>query len=140
SVAAPTQQWHEARERLGLAARGVTYLGWLRRDELRDEFARHEVLAVPSVELEAFCLTAVEAQAAGLPVVYRAVDGLSDVLGDSAMPVDLHDPAALAKAASSLQSGALLNELRDRGRANAARYRLSATAIAITALGRRVAA
>ncbi|MEY9855095.1 glycosyltransferase involved in cell wall biosynthesis [Catenulispora sp. GAS73] len=140
SVAAPTEQWHQARYRLGHVTETVDYLGWFRRDELWSEFTRHDVLAVPSVELEAFCLTAVEAQAAGLPVVYRPVDGLSDVLGDSAMPVDLYDPAALAKAAYLLRSEALRDELRERGRTNAGRFRLSATAAAITALGRRVVA
>lgn len=140
SVAAPAEQWDQARFRLGPATNDVDYLGWFQRDELWREFARHDVLAVPSLELEAFCLTAVEAQAAGLPVIYRAVDGLSDVLGDSAVPVDLHDAAALARAADLLRSEALRDELRERGRANAARFRLSATVDALTALGRRVAA
>lgn len=140
SVAAPTSEWKQACQRLGRAVRGVNYLGWLRREELRREFSRHDVLVVPSLNLEAFCLTAIEAQAARLPVVYRAIDGLSDALGDSAMPTDLYDSAALAKTFDLLRSGALRNELSERGCVNVGRFRLSMTAAAVSSLSRRVVA
>lgn len=66
----------------------VRYLGWLSRPDLWAAFAEHDLLVIPSAKLEAFGLVAVEAQACGLPVAYQAVPGLTDALGDSALPLD----------------------------------------------------
>ncbi|MGH3824347.1 MAG: glycosyltransferase [Pseudonocardiaceae bacterium] len=73
----------------------MEYLGWLPRPRLREAFADHDLLVVPSTILEAFGLVAIEAQARGLPVVHQPIPGLQEVLAGSALPVDLADPTAL---------------------------------------------
>lgn len=70
------------------AADNIRYLGWLPRRALWREFAHHDVLAVRFTTLEAFGLVAVEAQAAGLPVLHKDVPGLAETLNDTALPVD----------------------------------------------------
>ncbi|MFJ5265694.1 glycosyltransferase family 4 protein [Streptomyces sp. NPDC088387] len=115
---------------LGPALSGrLTALGWLPRAELWRTFAAHDALVMPSTRLEAFGLVAVEAQACGLPVLYQPVPGLSQALGDSALPVDLHDAKELGAALAELRADpTILTQLRAAGRRNAARYPLSRTA------------
>ncbi|MGC4808464.1 glycosyltransferase family 4 protein [Micromonospora sp. DT233] len=114
---------------------GVRYLGWLTRPALWQEFARHDLLIVPSVKLEAFGLVAVEAQACGLPVAFQAVPGLSEVLLDSGFRVDFSDAGRVAVLVEKLRANpALLAETREAGRANSARFPLSATASALRKL------
>ena len=109
-------------------AMAVSYLGYLPRDHLWERFAHYDVLAVPSTVAEAFCLTAIEAQACGLPVLYQPVPGLVEVLGDSALPVDFADRAAFTATIKELSNNReQLRMLRARGAANAKRYPLSTT-------------
>lgn len=119
----------------------VNYLGYLPREQLWRRFAHYDVLAVPSTTAEAFCLTAIEAQACGLPVLYQPVPGLTEVLGESGLPVDFTDPLAFTATVTNLAAGRTrLRELAVRGRANAARFPLSATITALAALSRTVTA
>jgi len=123
-------------QRAGLPAR---YLGWLRCPELWQAFAEHDALLLPSTTLEAMGLVALEAQACGLPVVYQPVPGLRDALGTSAMPTDFTQPVQLARDLDKLKSSPSLSDALARaGRANAARYPLSATAVALSDLGRQL--
>ncbi|MEV6524581.1 glycosyltransferase family 4 protein [Longispora sp. NPDC051575] len=138
SVAAPLHEYAELSTRCDLTA--ARYLGWFARPALWREFARQDLLIVPSVTLEAFGLVAVEAQACGLPVAYQAVPGLSEVLSDSALSVDFHSPGALAALVGRLRASPnLLDELREAGRANSARFPLSATAKALNDLSANLA-
>jgi glycosyltransferase involved in cell wall biosynthesis len=141
AVAAPQAEFAALRAAApDSAARVHTYLGWLDRPALWRAFAAHDLLVVPSVRLEAFGLVAVEAQACGLPVLYRRVPGLSEVLGDSAASYAA-DPAGrpLAEAVARLrEDAAALEEFRALGLANAARYPLSQTAKSLTALSEDV--
>lgn len=133
SVAAPAVEY--ARLAGGSDLSEVRYLGWRTRPELWREFARHDLLIVPSLTLEAFGLVAVEAQACGLPVAFHAVPGLSEVLRDSALRVDfraVNDVVALVERVRACP--ALLDEVREAGRANSARFPLSATASALREL------
>ncbi len=136
SIAAPAVQFHALTpllRRLGVHSR---YLGWLTRPQLWQAFAEHDVLAVPSTTLEAMGLVALEAQACGLPVLYKPVPGLREVLADSALATDLADPVALARDLTRLRTEpGLITALRDAGLRNAARYPLSATAAALNTLG-----
>lgn len=119
----------------------VRYLGWLARPRLWREFGRHDLLIVPSVTLEAFCLVAVEAQACGLPVAFHAVPGLSEVLLDSALRVDFRAVSDVAALVARLRAcPALLDEVSETGRANSARFPLSATAAALCELSAGLAA
>ncbi|MEZ0075602.1 glycosyltransferase family 4 protein [Planotetraspora sp. GP83] len=138
SVAAPPAEYRRLDEESGLA--GVRYLGWLSRPDLWRAFAEHDLLIVPSTRLEAFGLVAVEAQACGLPVLYQPVPGLLEVLGDSAIPVDLAaGPHAIAEAVSWLRKDpAALDDVRAAGYRNAARFPLSRTAKELQALSEQI--
>jgi glycosyltransferase involved in cell wall biosynthesis len=74
----------------------VSFLGW--QADLLSCFARWDVFVQPSLE-EAFGLAALEAMAAGLPVVATAVGGLLELIEDgrTGWLVPPADPQALAK-------------------------------------------
>lgn len=108
--------------RLGVLDR-VTFTPFVERSRLWDMFGRFWALVVSSREIEGFGLVAVEAQAAGLPVVYSATPGISEVLGDSALAFEPGSPASLAAAVSRLRlDPSLRAALREAGRANSARF------------------
>lgn len=138
SVAAPPEQYASH----ALLRHGCrhTYLGWLLRARLWQEFADHDLLIVPSSILEAFGLVALEAQACGLPVLYQPVPGLTEVLGDSALSAQLTTPSTLTQILKDLQADpTILDDLRAAGRRNAARFPLSATAAALKDLTAQIA-
>jgi glycosyltransferase involved in cell wall biosynthesis len=137
AVAAPPGQYAELSAQLDPGhTSGLQFLGWLDRPALWHEFTQHDVLVVPSNRLEAFGLVAIEAQACGLPVLYRRVPGLAEVLGDSAACYDPDEsPDALPRALVSLRADpSALADLRRAGHRNALRYPLSGTANALRAL------
>lgn len=65
-------------DRLGLTGK-VDFLGW--RADLRPIFRTWDVFAMPTLD-EGFGLAALEAMAAGLPVVANAVGGLPEIVED----------------------------------------------------------
>ncbi|MFB7643082.1 glycosyltransferase family 4 protein [Streptomyces sp. NPDC059095] len=139
SIAAPRAQFHALAPLLQRAGVRARYLGWLRRQQLWKTFAEHDALVMPSRTLEAMGLVALEAQACGLPVLYQPVPGLNEVLAASGVATDFAHSAALARDLDRLRTTpGLLPALRQAGYANAARYPLSATAQALTDLGRRL--
>ena len=94
---------------------------------------------MPSTTLEAMGLVALEAQACGLPVLYQPVPGLNETLGGTGLATDFTNPRALSRDLDRLRNTTgLLGALRSAGRANAARYPLSATAAALADLGERI--
>lgn len=119
----------EAALRSALAgAERVRWLGF--RDDAPSVIAALDLLVVPSLT-EAFGLVAVEAMAAGVPVVASAVEGLAEVVEDGRMGVLVPpgDPAALAAAIARLASDAgARREMGEAGRRAAARYSLEAMA------------
>lgn len=139
SVAAPEEEFAILSDRVDLSA--IRYLGWLARESLWEEFAEHDLLVVPSTKLEAFGLVAVEAQACGLPVAYQPVPGLKEVLGDSAISIDFGEPRGFFLCLRALyESEELLEETRQAGLVNSARFPLSKTARLLNELSREVAA
>ncbi|MFB6577104.1 glycosyltransferase family 4 protein [Streptomyces sp. NPDC056402] len=139
SVAAPRSQFQDLVPVIRQHGVHVRYLGWFRRQQLWKVFADHDVLAVPSTTLEAMGLVALEAQACGLPVLYQPVPGLTEALAGTGMATDFATPATAAHDLNRLRTTpGLLELLRAAGRTNAARFPLSATASAITDLGRRL--
>nr|WP_202500248.1 glycosyltransferase family 4 protein [Streptomyces sp. SID5476] len=139
SMAAPQAQFHVLTPLLQRAGVRARYLGWLRRPQLWKTFTEHDLLVMPSTTLEAMGLVALEAQACGVPVLYQPVPGLSEALAASGVATDFTNPAALARDLDRLRTTpGLIPALRQAGYANAARYPLSATAQALTDLGRRL--
>jgi glycosyltransferase involved in cell wall biosynthesis len=109
------------REALEAAAAeaGVRLLGW-RPDAGRD-IAAFDVLVLPS-RYEGLSLTAIEALAAGVPIVASDVPGLREAVGESGVLVPPEDPAALAAAvAGLLRDESRRRALADAGQARAAR-------------------
>jgi len=139
SMAAPVAEYRALARARDLSA--VRYLGWLSRPQLWQAFGAHDALVVPSTRLEAFGLVAIEAQACGLPVLYRKVRGLAEVLGDSALAVDFAaDPRAAAAVVTGLRDDrSALADLRRAGHRNAARFPLSRTARELHALSTQLA-
>jgi glycosyltransferase involved in cell wall biosynthesis len=139
SVAAPRSDYQRMApvlRRLRIRAR---YAGWLRRPELWRRFADYDALLVPAGFPDGASLAALEAQACGLPVVYQSSAGLAEVLGTTALPSDYTEPYRLAHDLRRLRnSPALLSALRAAGRANAARFPISATGTSLQALGKQL--
>ncbi|MFF6954942.1 glycosyltransferase [Streptomyces sp. NPDC008317] len=136
SVAAPPSQFSALAPLLHELGVHVTYLGWLRRPQLWTTFRGYDALVMPSSTLEAMGLVALEAQACGLPVIYQPVLGLNESLAASGLTTDFTNPTALARDINRLRTTpGMVDALREAGYANAARYPLSTTASALTALG-----
>lgn len=139
SIAAPPAQFQALAPLLHRLGVHVRYLGWLRRPQLWRAFADHDVLVMPSTTFEAMGLVALEAQACGLPVLYQPVPGLTETLASTGMATDFGSPAILTRDLTRLRTTpGLLDALRTAGRANATHYPLSATATALTDLGKQL--
>ena len=81
--------------RLGVADR-VTFKGWVSHDELSDIARRSSIQLVPS-RYEPFGIVALEAIAAGCPVVGSDTGGLPEAVGRCGILVPPDDPEALAR-------------------------------------------
>jgi glycosyltransferase involved in cell wall biosynthesis len=76
----------------------VTFTGYLpRREDVYGVLKQATVAAFPSL-YEGFCVAAVEAMAAGLPVVASDIDVLREVVGDPGVFVEPENAGALADA------------------------------------------
>lgn len=85
---------------LGLQGK-VTLTGWQSSDALRELYEGASLFVMPSRK-EAFCIAALEARAAGLPVVAFAGTGIADFIRDSENGMLVHDDATLAEALAAL--------------------------------------
>jgi glycosyltransferase involved in cell wall biosynthesis len=84
--------------RAAQSSRGrIEYLGALDREALNREYARAAVVLMPS-RFEGLGMVALEAQAAGTPVVGFDVDGLRDAVGVGGVLVPAGDMAAMREA------------------------------------------
>ena len=83
-----------ARQLLGDA---VTVAGYVSTADLAAELSRAHVLAFPSL-FEGFGIPALEAMAAGVPVVVSDRTSLPEVVGDAGLLVPAEDPEAWADA------------------------------------------
>ena len=100
----------------------VTFLGPRHHDELPWVYSAADVVLMPS-RSEAFGLTALEAQACGVPVIAARVGGLPEVLGEGAGGVLIpgHDPARYAEAILGLLGGSPVPYATRRGQRRAVR-------------------
>jgi hypothetical protein len=98
------------------------YVGWLSQEELPRQLRAADVLVMPTVAQEALGRTAVEAMAAGRPVVASRIGGLPATVLDGATGLlcEPGDPADLAAKIEALLDD---DDLRERlGRAGRRRF------------------
>jgi len=97
------------------------------------------VLAYPSLD-EGFGFPALEAMAAGVPVVAANAGSLPEICGDAALLVNPRNPAAMAGALLRVLSDlALRQELTARGRQQVERFSVARSAKGMDALYRSLA-
>jgi glycosyltransferase involved in cell wall biosynthesis len=115
------QEWLERLETSPLQGR-VSHLGYVDPAAKRDLYTGAIALLIPSL-FEGFGLTALEAMAAGVPVIASNRGALPEVLGDAAVYVEAEDAASIAQAMHSVWTDAALAEnLAAAGRARAAAF------------------
>ena len=113
--------------RAPLAGR-VTHRGYVSDEERRALYRDAAALVVPSFH-EGFGLTALEAMAAGVPVVAANRGSLPELAGHAALLVDPEDVTAMSRAiVTAATDGAARRLLVDAGRARAAQYSWSHSA------------
>lgn len=104
----------------------VKFIPQINRVDLWSRFSHYDAILIPSRELEAFSLTAIEAQAHGLPVIYGNGGGIVDVVGKSGIQIHDNNPRTLAKILDRVaENPKLLQEYRKLGFNNAKQYKLS---------------
>jgi len=100
-------------EELGIADR-LRWLPTLSEPELVTVVQAARALLQPSL-VEGFGIPALEAMAAGCPVIASDTPALVEVLGGAGLHAAVGDAAGLASAMNKLRSGSLREELRARG-------------------------
>jgi len=90
-------------------AGSVIWRGWVR--DKREIFRDLDIVAIPS-RSEGFCLTAIEAGAAGLPVVASRIPGLTEIVvdGETGLLCQADDESEFASALLKLISDAALRK------------------------------
>jgi glycosyltransferase involved in cell wall biosynthesis len=101
----------------------IEWLGRVSDEELASLFSRADVLLIPS-EHEGFCVPAVEAMAAGVPVVASRRAALPETIGDAGIVLDEpDDPMEVAAMLhEAITNETLRKELIRRGRERAKRF------------------
>ncbi len=113
----------------------VQFYDQIARHELLDTFSQYDCILIPSRYLEAFSLTAIEAQASGLVVIYGKGGGIQNVLGDSAICINDNLPDTLARIIENIdRERAILLQYREKGYENAKKYQLAQQVSALLTL------
>ena len=106
----------------------VTLMQQLSREDLMRAFSNYDVIVFPSRELEAFCLTVIEAQANGLPVIFNPGGGITETVGDSGIRLLACTAQDIALALEEVyEDPQILEDLRIKGYLNAEYYRMSSS-------------
>lgn len=124
-------------DRLGLNAR-IRQRSRVSMRELICAYQAADVLLLPST-YEGFGMPALEAMAAGTPVVVANIGAFREIVGDAGLLVPPTDPVHQAEVVASLLEDAHLKaRLIERGRARAARFSWMETARKTLAVYRRL--
>ena len=118
---------------LGIRER-VVFAGFV--SDVPEVTAGFDVKAIPSIH-EGFSFVAVEAMAAGVPIVASRTGGLAEIIrdGDNGLLVEQGDPAALgASLVRVLREPALARKLAESGRRAAEQYSIERYAERMTGL------
>jgi glycosyltransferase involved in cell wall biosynthesis len=113
----------------GVAAR-ITFAGFVSDDDLVDAIKSSDMVAVPS-RFEPFGIIALEAMAAGVPIVVSRVGGLAEIVEDDVdgLEVDPNSPYSIARATIRLLSDpALASRLAARAREKVKSYNWKSSA------------
>jgi len=114
-------------EQLGIAG-DTRFLGWVGEADMEGLYAQARAFVFPSL-YEGFGLPVLEAMGRGVAVACSENSALAEVAGDAALLFGAEDPRAIAAALRRVLSDReLAASLRERGRAQAARFTWSATA------------
>jgi len=106
----------------------VKFIPFQKRDKLWKYFKNFDTLIVSTKIIEAFCLTAVEAQAYGLPVIYSNIGGTKDVIGRSGIMFQGGNYKDLADKINELMFNfSLLDKYSEFSIENAKKYKISKT-------------
>ncbi len=117
----------------------IRWEGYAEDGDLVEAYRRASVMVLPS-RYEGFGLTVLEAMACGTPVVCSRAASLPEVAGDAALYIDPDSPARIAEAVCRLlDDPALHRHHREKGLAQAARFRWRDTAQATLNAYRRAA-
>lgn len=106
----------------------ISFVDFLPRQELWKKFGEFDAIVVSTKKIEAFCLTAVEAQAYGLPAIYSRTNGLLEVVGDSGISFEAQNEKGLAKDINKLVLNEdILKKYSILGKENSQRFKISKT-------------
>jgi glycosyltransferase involved in cell wall biosynthesis len=106
----------------------VDYLGYVTPERRVELFRGARFVLMPSLE-EGFGLPALEAMAAGVPVIASHRGSIPEVVGDAGILIDPADPSALTAAlVGALNDPVLWHNLRERGMTRAAQFTWEQTA------------
>jgi len=104
----------------------VSFKNQVPRDTLIKMFNEYDLIVFPSVAVEAFSLTTIEAQATGLPVVYARAGGISNAVGDSGLIIEPNTPQELANVFDNIfRNPSLLRQYQLKGYKNAIHFKMS---------------
>lgn len=103
----------------------VAFFDMVDRERLWDLLQNYDAIVIPSRKLEAFSITAIEAQARGLVVIYGNGGGIVNVVNDSGLQIKNNLPKFLSNIITDLnKKPEVLEEYRKLGYKNAKRYGL----------------
>jgi glycosyltransferase involved in cell wall biosynthesis len=124
---ADAAQWLKRIQAPPLAGQ-VDYLGYVTADRRAELFRGARLFLMPSLE-EGFGMPALEAMAAGVPVIASNRGSIPEVVGDAGVLIDPSDAATLAGALESVMTDATLwHSLRQRGLTRARQFTWAQTA------------
>lgn len=92
--------------------KGANYIGYLPHDLLRDKLFDSDIFAYPSIWTETFCLSAVEAGAAGLRLLLTNLGALPEICGDRASYVPFTDDRVKLAARFAEQLNVMIDDAK----------------------------